>query len=161
MSKSPVHRLVLFIAALVMLLVASPIIFAATGELGGLAALSRVAFSNVCHQDPGRSFFVHGLPLPVCARCTGLYLGFFLAWLAYTIRGRRLAPAGNTLLIAGMTPMVLDGAFNAAGLFTSPGWLRFMTGALFAAAAARGLWAALYEIHERPASVTAGSSQRV
>ena len=29
----------------------------------------------VCHQIPGRSFFLDGRQLPVCARCTGLYLG--------------------------------------------------------------------------------------
>jgi uncharacterized membrane protein len=29
----------------------------------------------VCHQQPARSFFIDGQPLPVCARCTGLYVG--------------------------------------------------------------------------------------
>lgn len=28
----------------------------------------------ICHQRPERSFFVEGHQLPVCARCTGLYL---------------------------------------------------------------------------------------
>lgn len=28
----------------------------------------------VCHQRPERSFFIEGHQLPVCARCTGLYL---------------------------------------------------------------------------------------
>jgi uncharacterized membrane protein len=28
----------------------------------------------ICHQRPERSFFVDGHQLPVCARCTGLYL---------------------------------------------------------------------------------------
>ena len=30
--------------------------------------------SVICHQRPDRSFFVDGHQLPVCARCTGLYL---------------------------------------------------------------------------------------
>jgi len=30
--------------------------------------------SLICHQRPDRSFFVDGHQLPVCARCTGLYL---------------------------------------------------------------------------------------
>lgn len=28
----------------------------------------------ICHQMPERSFFWAGHPLPVCARCTGLYV---------------------------------------------------------------------------------------
>ena len=28
----------------------------------------------ICHQRPERSFFLDGHQLPVCARCTGLYL---------------------------------------------------------------------------------------
>jgi len=28
----------------------------------------------VCHQLPGRSLFVSGLPMPVCARCFAIYL---------------------------------------------------------------------------------------
>src|SRR3954465_2024069 len=33
----------------------------------------------ICHQRPERTFFVHGQQMPVCARCTGLYLGAALA----------------------------------------------------------------------------------
>ena len=35
--------------------------------------------SLLCHQRPERSFFIGGRQLPVCARCTGLYLGAALA----------------------------------------------------------------------------------
>lgn len=30
--------------------------------------------SFVCHQRPSRSFWIGGAPMPVCARCTGLYV---------------------------------------------------------------------------------------
>jgi uncharacterized membrane protein len=36
-------------------------------------------FSTICHQDPARSWSVAGHPLPVCIRCTSIYLGFLLA----------------------------------------------------------------------------------
>jgi uncharacterized membrane protein len=40
--------------------------------------------ATICHQRPERSFFLEGHQLPVCARCTGLYLSGvlgFVAWL--------------------------------------------------------------------------------
>jgi uncharacterized membrane protein len=39
------------------------------------AATTYVVASFVCHQYPERSFHVGGLPLPVCARCSGIYIG--------------------------------------------------------------------------------------
>jgi len=38
-----------------------------------------VAGAVVCHQKPERSFHLAGQPLPVCARCTGIYAGAALA----------------------------------------------------------------------------------
>ena len=41
--------------------------------------------SVVCHQIPERSFYWSGHQLPVCARCTGLYVSGtvgLLAWIA-------------------------------------------------------------------------------
>lgn len=49
------------------------------------------AGSVICHQLPERSFFVDGRQLPVCARCTGLYLSAaagLLGWVIWkTTRG--------------------------------------------------------------------------
>jgi uncharacterized membrane protein len=56
-----------------------------------LIALAYAAGSVICHQLPERSFFLDGRQLPVCARCTGLYLGGaagFLGWMfAKSARG--------------------------------------------------------------------------
>lgn len=38
------------------------------------AAAVYAAGSNVCHQRPERSFHIAGHKMPVCARCTGLYV---------------------------------------------------------------------------------------
>lgn len=49
--------------------------------------------SNICHQIPARSFHLHGVQWPVCARCLGLYLaapvGAFAALVAHdrAVRG--------------------------------------------------------------------------
>lgn len=34
--------------------------------------------SLVCHQLPGRTLFINGHLLPLCARCTGIYSGFLI-----------------------------------------------------------------------------------
>ena len=41
-----------------------------------------VAGAVVCHQKAERSFRLAGQPLPVCARCTGIYIGAALAVVA-------------------------------------------------------------------------------
>ena len=41
-----------------------------------------VAGAVVCHQKAERSFSLAGQPLPVCARCTGIYVGAALTVLA-------------------------------------------------------------------------------
>ncbi len=35
-------------------------------------------FKFSCHQMPDRSFFIKGYQFPICARCTGVLISFFL-----------------------------------------------------------------------------------
>jgi len=44
-------------------------------------------FSIICHQIPSRSWVLAGSPLPVCIRCTCIYLGFFIG-AVFSIRPR-------------------------------------------------------------------------
>ena len=49
------------------------------------ASVIFLAGSVVCHQIPERSFYWVGQQLPVCARCTGLYVSGtvgLIAWIA-------------------------------------------------------------------------------
>jgi uncharacterized membrane protein len=46
--------------------------------------------SLICHQLPDRSFHLHGVQLPVCARCVGVYGGAAVGSVAgATAAGRR------------------------------------------------------------------------
>jgi uncharacterized membrane protein len=42
----------------------------------------------ICHRIAERSFQIEGLPLPLCARCTGIYLGVITGYLIAIARGR-------------------------------------------------------------------------
>jgi len=65
---------------------------------------------GVCHQRAERSFHLAGAPLPVCARCFGLYLsgaaGAAAAWLAprgswFRLRAKRYGGPAGALAAAG------------------------------------------------------------
>lgn len=45
----------------------------------------RVGRMTGCHQLPQRSFFYHGKQFPVCARCTGVFLGEGIGILLFRI----------------------------------------------------------------------------
>ena len=81
--------------------------------------------SLICHQMPERSFFVDGHQLPVCARCTGLYLSGaagLIGWIAVKVaRGWRpiaIDPrrAAKLIVIAAM-PTAVSYATGVTGLW--------------------------------------------
>jgi uncharacterized membrane protein len=91
---------------------------------------------GLCHQLPARSFVAGGYQLPVCARDTGIYLGFVMsmAVIAALDRGRRRSelPHAAVLAIGGafIALMAWDGVTSYAGLRTTTNDLRLLTGLL-------------------------------
>ena len=90
-----------------------------------LIAFLYASGSVICHQLPERSFFLDGQQLPVCARCTGLYLSAavgFLAWLIWkTARGWRkfvvsARPALAIVIVAAL-PTALSYLTGVVGLW--------------------------------------------
>lgn len=77
-----------------------------------------------CHQLPERSFFFHGMQFPVCARCTGIALGFFLVGPIVSI-----FYTGNLILsLVLIFLMVQDGLLQLFHVLDSTNFRRLITG---------------------------------
>lgn len=90
----------------------------------GLLKWIGLFLSGVCHQFPEHSIPVAGLHMPLCARCTGTYLGAWLTWLTLWSKGRARAaslPPARMLLVPALffTSWAVDGANS---------YLNFLTG---------------------------------
>lgn len=85
-----------------------------------LSTATYAAGARVCHQRPERSFHVSGAPLPVCARCFGLYLSGALCAVA-ALGARRRTPlsgrAARIIFAAAAVPTVATVALEMAGVW--------------------------------------------
>ena len=102
---------------------------ALAGDTAGVnraAAFVYQSAGRICHQRGERSFHLAGVQLPVCARCTGLYLscavGALAAWFAAR-RPRSTRPTRAILLWAAL-PTALTVALEFVGLLHTSNMLR-------------------------------------
>lgn len=79
-----------------------------------------------CHQMPERSFFWKGYQFPVCARCTGVIIGEFIA-IGMLVWGVRLELWAAAALLA---PMGLDWGLQWLELLPSTNLRRLLSGLL-------------------------------
>ena len=114
--------------------------------------LASVVGFGVCHQLPAHSFAFGGQPFPLCARCTGSFLGFVLGVVSLVAldRGRwsglptrRLwAPLGAAVALMALDGMnsyldlVTRGAYH---LYAPNNWFRFATGHVYGTVLALGV----------------------
>jgi len=79
-----VYGLIVFMSAIWCGLLIIPLFFAEGNPLQQkIAGFITLFFAPICHQNPARSFFIKGHQAIVCARCTGLYFGFFFGSILY------------------------------------------------------------------------------
>ena len=81
----------------------------------------------LCHRREDRSFKVHGHVFPVCARCTGIIVGFALAVLLLNIEYR--VPSIYSVIF--IIPLLMDGFSQSFGWRESNNLLRLLTGIVF------------------------------
>ena len=118
-----------FLLAFASLPVLEPLLRA--GRMTGSADAIVQAYSLVCHQLPGRSYFLLGYQMAYCERDTAIYATMALAGLLWARFHRRLPRLHWSLFLVLTLPMAVDGFTQLFGLRESTWGLRTLTGALF------------------------------
>lgn len=89
--------------------------------------------SAVCHQMAERSFIFEGMQMPLCARCTGIYIGAFFAFCFFFWKKRLQAGKSFSLQQAVLTALAIlpfgaDGLGSYLGFWESSQLMRILTG---------------------------------
>lgn len=82
--------------------------------------------SNSCHQKAERSFFISKYQFPICARCTGLLLGYLLGFLIFIFIGQ----ISFILSLIFILIMFFDWFLQYQGVKSSNNLRRLFTGSL-------------------------------
>lgn len=118
----------------------------------GLLSKADWVSAAVCHRIPSHSFSFAGRPLPLCARCTGTFLGALTALFGQAVflrrRGASFPPPAITAALVGFILLMgIDGVnsyvdlMRGTPLFYEPrNELRLVTGALNGLALGAILW---------------------
>ncbi len=110
--RRPYARLIVWPVALIGSVIVALWLFGTPpGPLGKADAVGYA----ICHRIAARSFHEHGRQLPLCARCTGIYLGVAVDLAIFAARGRLRAsrlPAVKALLVF----LLLGGFYAVDGL---------------------------------------------
>jgi uncharacterized membrane protein len=117
------------------------LVFAAwlLGTPPGLLGKADAVGYAVCHRIDGRSFHLGDRQLPLCARCTGTYLGALVGMAALAVMGRRAGGLPTrpmlVILLGFIAVMGFDGVNSyltlfpgAPHLYEPQNWLRLVTG---------------------------------
>ena len=98
----------------------------------------RVLFRVMCHGIERRCLTMFGVPMPICARCTAIYIGLIAGIAVFMLIPMIEERVMRVIVYAAAVPMLIDGLTQATGMRESTNLLRLITG--FVAAFAFGLW---------------------
>lgn len=98
----------------------------------------RSLFGFICHGRVERSLALFDIPMPICARCTGIYLGLLAGLAAFWFVRFVSARAMRNVSLVALMPLAIDGLTQLTGLRESTNPLRVATGLI--AGLAFGLW---------------------
>ncbi len=158
-SRRWIFRVLMAIAFLIITLF---LLYPPTDFIGKADLVGR----GICHQYPSHSFFVAGKQLPLCARCTGIYLGALLGLAGFFLLGRQRAagfpPVPILAILVGFIGiMALDGINsmladipNVPHLYEPQNWLRLVTGTFHGLAMISILYPAVSETVWHPSRIS-------
>jgi uncharacterized membrane protein len=98
----------------------------------------RLAFRMMCHGLVRRCLEIFDVPMPICARCVGIYVGLLAGVAFFRIVPLLRERVMRSVAIAAVFPLALDGLTQLAGFRESNNSLRMATGVI--AGLAFGLW---------------------
>jgi uncharacterized membrane protein len=117
---------------------------AAPSSIYGFAAGVYAVGHFVCHQLPARSFHLWGAQLPVCARCTGIYVGAAVTAMVLSLsrglsaeaRSAKAEGQARLVLLLACVPTAATLAFEWSTGLTPGNWIRALAGLPLGAAVA-------------------------
>lgn len=100
-----------------------------------LSEFIEIIGSSVCHQLPSRTLLMGDIFLPTCARCSGIYIGFFISailmFLIFRKKESNLPPTYVLVLLAlFILSTIIDGALSYLSSYTTNNLIRLLTGFL-------------------------------
>ncbi len=81
----------------------------------------------ICHQHASRSFFINGNQMPVCSRCTAIFVTFAITLLIYSFMSFRIP---EIVYIVLLIPLMVDGGVQLLTPYESTNLIRAITGAM-------------------------------
>jgi uncharacterized membrane protein len=111
----------------------------------------RLLFRLFCHGIPERCLYLWNVPMPICARCTAIYIGLIASIGLFLILPRMTERVARIVLCAAAIPMAIDGLTQLARLRVSTNTLRIETG--LALGIAFGIWALSTIENHRPVTI--------
>jgi uncharacterized membrane protein len=135
-----------FVIFWVLLILTPPI-----AKANGFSSLSTPLyhfFGYLCHQIPGRSFFIEGEQFGVCSRCFGVYLGLVVGFLVYPLWRSvgELEPLPKFWLFLSLVPISIDWSLTIFHIWENTHLSRFLTGLILGIACATYIVPAIVEI---------------
>ena len=98
----------------------------------------RLLFRLMCHGKVERCLEIFDAPMPICARCVGIYGGMLLGILAFWAIPLLREKVMRWVALVCAVPLAIDGLTQLTGLRESTNELRIATGVV--AGLAFGLW---------------------